>query len=246
MQGIQIDLDKKTAGWWFNHSCTSLTQCIIWRWGRGKGQILIFSVKGGWDIVLSLVKLLLQAISHLSVVEADANVVEVILEDVTVLLLEQTINYVCIWICSDRCPTNCPRFLVSCLPLHLPYLHQILQRPPVLHQLLPLQAMFKLVPTWRRKILDAIKLIPYLCICHMWICHTCIRFHPSLRINQLHCSWDERSHKACWGCVGKVQVKKDLDNCIFFLPSYYLYDHIVWHPINVIGFLSGCFHPRFN
>ena len=57
---------------------------------------MIFSVIGGWDLVLSLVKLLLQAISHLSVVEADANVVEVILEDVTVLLLEQTINYVCI------------------------------------------------------------------------------------------------------------------------------------------------------
>ena len=157
----------------------------FWRWARGKSQILIFSVKGGWDLVFSLVKLLLQAISHLSVVEADANVVEVILEDVTVLLLEQTINYVCIWICSDRCPTNCPRFLVSCLPLHLPYLHQILQRPPVLHQLLPLQAMFKLVPTWRRKILDVIKLIPYLCICHMWICHTCIRFHPPPASHQL-------------------------------------------------------------
>ena len=106
-----------------------------------------------------------------------ADVVEVLLENITVLLLEQTINYICIWICSDRCPTNCPRFLVSCLPLHLPYLHQILQRPPVLHQLLPLQVMFKLVPTWRRKILDVIKLIPYLCICHTCICHTCIRFH---------------------------------------------------------------------
>ena len=48
------------------------------------------------DLLLSLVKLLLQVISHLSVVEDDANVVEVILEDVTVLLLEQTMNYVCI------------------------------------------------------------------------------------------------------------------------------------------------------
>ena len=172
VQGIQIDLDKKTAGWWFNHSCSLLTSNVFFKMSKGKSSNTDFFVIFFWDLVLSLVKLLLLVISHPPVVEANANVVEVILENITVLLLEQTINYICIWICSDRCPTNCPRFLVSCLPLHLPYLHQILQRPPVLHQLLPLQVMFKLVPTWRRKILDVIKLIPYLCICY-----ACIRFH---------------------------------------------------------------------
>ena len=173
-----------------------------------------------------------------------ANVVEVILENITVLLLEQTINYICIWICSDRCPTNCPRFLVSCLPLHLPYLHQILQRPPVLHQLLPLQVMFKLVPTWRRKILDVIKLIPYLCICH-----TCIRFHQvtpaSHQPAPLQLRWTQPQGllRLCRNGPSKNRSRQLYLLCVL---CTYLYDHIVWHPINVIGFLSGCFHPRFN
>ena len=63
---------------------------------QGKSSNTDFFVIFFWDLVLSLVKLLLLVISHPPVVEANANVVEVILENITVLLLEQTINYICI------------------------------------------------------------------------------------------------------------------------------------------------------